>query len=184
MIRRAVRSRLAREERGFTLIELLIAMLVTAVGVIAIVGTFDYSRRLTTTAEKNEVAAHYAESEMERILALDYKTIALPTAPASSTDASNPDYYVNGSSYRWDQGTPGQSDPLVVDPANAALTHVSTWSDGQTRLSGSIYRYVTSVAGSGGNARRVTLAITVNGKGLTKPVIVSSIATDPKAGTG
>jgi prepilin-type N-terminal cleavage/methylation domain-containing protein len=181
---RAIRRRLASQS-GFSLIELLVAILLTTVGVMAIVSTFDYSRKLVTTAEKNEVIAHKAEAEMEKVLAIQYDKIALTAAPSASTNPDNPDYYLSGTSYRWDQGTTGpQSDQLVIDSANGAVTHVSNWDDQVVRLSGSVYRYVTQVPGSSGNAKRVTIVVTVNGRDLKKGVMVSSIVTNPDAGTG
>ena len=68
--------------------------------------------------------------------------------------------------------------------------HASTWNDGQSRLSGSIYRYVTWIddphVPGAQNAKRITVAVTVDnarsGGALNKPVLVSSVAFDPKAG--
>jgi len=188
--RARIPGRLVREESGFTLLELMIAALVLSIGIIAIVGVFDSSRRLTTVAEKKEVAAHHAEAELERIQALPFSAVALTSTPAHSTDSTNPDYYVSSgspSSYQWDQGNTGpKSDQLVADSTNGQITHLSNWTDGQSRLSGSIYRYVTAVndpcCPGSGYARRATIAVTVNGAGLTKPVLISSIVVDPKAG--
>jgi prepilin-type N-terminal cleavage/methylation domain-containing protein len=170
-----------REETGFTLIEVLITCMLLAIAVVVLISTFDYSRRQVTTAEANEVASHKAEAEIERIMSLSFESIALPTAPTQSSDPANPDYYVTGSSYQWDQGATGpKSDPLVVDPAAGQVTPLNqTWTDGQNRLGGSIYRYVTTVAGTNGKARRVTVVVTVNGNALRKPVLISSIKTDP-----
>ena len=58
--------RLANED-GFTLFELLIAMAITAVGLMALVSSFDHSRELVSVAEKTEVASHQAERAMERV---------------------------------------------------------------------------------------------------------------------
>jgi len=182
---RSIRRRLAAQS-GFSLIELLVAILLTTVGVMAIISTFDYSRKLVTTAEKNEVIAHKAEAEMEKVLAIQYDKIALTASPTQSFTQDNPDYYVNPPNYRWDQSstTGPQSDQLVIDSANGAVTHMSNWDDQVVRLSGGVYRYVTAVPGSGGNAKRVTIAVTVNGRDLKKGVLISSIVTNPDAGTG
>ena len=93
--------------------------------------------------------------------------------------------------YEWGEETQ-PADPLVVDGTGGAVVHVSTWSDGQSRLSGSIYRYVTwvddpNIPGTE-DAKRVTIAVTANntdagGTGqLKKPVLVSSVVIDPSAG--
>src|SRR3954470_2675303 len=110
--------RVGREERGFTLLEVMVAALILVIGVLAVVGVFDSSRRLTTVSEKNEVVAHRAELELERVQAMPFAAVALNSTPAHSTDSSDPDFYVSGSpaAYRWDQGSSGpKTDPLVVD---------------------------------------------------------------------
>jgi prepilin-type N-terminal cleavage/methylation domain-containing protein len=187
MARARAASRALRDERGFTLIELLVTMVVTAVGVIAVISTFDYSRNLVTQSEMNSVASHYAEAAVEKLQARDFTVLALTSNLTPSTDPATPDYYVQpgGASYQWDQGSTGpRIDPLVVDAAQGVVQHISTWTDPQSRLSGSIYRYVTSVNGTSGQAKRVSVAVTVNGGGLKKPVLISSVITNPKAGTG
>src|SRR2546421_9250414 len=138
MVERLLRTRLGREE-GMTLVEVLIAAVLMAIGVIAMISVFDSSRGLVTTSEKNDVSAHQGEAALERVLALDYKSIALTTAPSHSATSTDPEYYVqSGGTYQWDQsGSPQPADPLVVDGTDGAVAHVSTWSDGQSRLSGS-----------------------------------------------
>ena len=184
--------RLLREERGITVVEVMVAAVLMVVGVIAMITTFDGSRDLVTTSEKSGIAAHRGQLEVEKALSLDYRNIALTSTPAPSGSSSSPDYYVNSDgTYQWDQSSsPKPADPMVVDSSDGALVHVSTWNDGESRLSGSIYRYVTwiddpHVPGTQ-NAKRITVAVTVNnaraGGALDKPVIVSSIAFDPKAG--
>jgi hypothetical protein len=187
-----VARRLLREERAFTVVEVMVAAALMVVGVIAMITTFDGSRDLVTTSEKDGIAAHRGQLEVEKALSLDYKNIALTSAPSHSGSSASPDYYVNsGGTYQWDQGTsPKPADPLVVDSTDGALVHVSSWNDGQSRLTGSIYRYVTWIddphVPGAQNAKRITVAVTVDnarsGGALNKPVIVSSIAFDPKAG--
>jgi prepilin-type N-terminal cleavage/methylation domain-containing protein len=187
------RARRLAAEDGFTLFELLIAMAVTAVGLMALVSSFDHSRELVGTAEKIEVATHQAERQMERILSLPYAQIAHQTLPTSSTDPSNPAFYVSGSSYRWDQGSTGpQTATLVVDAANGSTEiAVRDWVDSESRLEGEVHTYVTETGDlcsgtgcpSGTQAgRRVTVAVTVEGPdALSKPILTSSIKIDPAA---
>ena len=185
-------ERLLRDERGLTIVEVMVAAVLMVVGVIAMITAFDGSRDLVTTSEKNGIAAHRGQLEVEKALSLDYKNIALTSTPAHAGSTSSPDYYANADgTYQWDQGTsPQPADPMVVDATDGALVHVSTWNDGQSRLSGSIYRYVTWIddphVPGAQNAKRITVAVTVDnprsGGALKAPVIVSSIAFDPKAG--
>jgi prepilin-type N-terminal cleavage/methylation domain-containing protein len=184
------RSALARED-GFTLFELLMAITVLAVGLMALVSSFDHSRDLVSVAEKTEVASHRAERELERILSLAYPGVAHPSTPASSLDASSPAFYVNGSSYRYDQGSTGPlSETLAVVGGGSISASSSTWTDSETRLTGQIQSFVTwtgdycTDADRTRCAKRVTVAVTVGGpRPLRRPVLISTIMTSP-AGTG
>lgn len=191
------RTRGLASEDGFTLFELLIAMAVTAIGLMALVSSFDHSRELVSTAEKTEVASHQAERAMERVLAMPYAQVAHATAPAHNTDATHPANYVSttGTSYQWDQGATGpRSDDLEVDNVNGQIANVSNWADSASRLSGKTYTFVTrtgdlcSATGCPAGdqrGRRVTLAVTVDGpRPLKKPVLISSLIINPAATGG
>jgi prepilin-type N-terminal cleavage/methylation domain-containing protein len=191
------RTRLRRlaNEDGFTLFELLIAMAVTAVGLMALVSSFDHSRELVSVAEKTEVASHQAERAMERVLALPYAQVAHVTAPLHDNDATHPAFYVTGSSYQWDQGTTGPQSDNLETAANGLITNVQTWQDSASRLSGEIHTFVTRTddlcptytPASGTPActgtergKRVTVAVIVDGpRPLRRPVLISSVMVDP-----
>ena len=181
--------RLASED-GFTLFELLIAMAVTAVGLMALVSSFDHSRELVSTAEKTEVASHQAERAMERVLAMPYAQVAHATAPAHNADTKNPAFYVTGSTYQWDQGATGpRSDNLEVDAVNGQIANVSNWQDSASRLTGKTYTFVTRTGdlcsdtgcpAGDQRGKRVTLAVTVDGpRPLNRPVLISSVMINP-----
>jgi prepilin-type N-terminal cleavage/methylation domain-containing protein len=180
-----------REEDGFTLFELLIAMAVTAVGLMALVSSFDHSRDLVSNAEKTEVAAHQAERQIERVLSLPYAEVAHRTAPTHLADTSNPRFYVatSGGSYQWDQGATGpQSGTLVVDNTNGStLIDAQDWVDSESRLEGEVHSFVTwqdAACQAAGCPKRVTVAVTVEGpRPLRRPVLISTIKIDP-ADTG
>jgi prepilin-type N-terminal cleavage/methylation domain-containing protein len=186
---RRLKRRLANEG-GFTLFELLIAMAVTAVGLMALVSSFDHSRDLVGVAEKTEVASHQAERAMERVLAMPYAQVAHTVAPTNNPDPEHPASYVTGTSYQWDQGATGpRSDLLEVDQVNGQISNVSNWQDSASRLTGKTHTFVTrtgdlcSATGCpAGDQRgkRVTVAITVDGpRPLGKPVLISSVMTNP-----
>jgi prepilin-type N-terminal cleavage/methylation domain-containing protein len=190
-----IRIRVAAED-GFTLFELLIAMAVTAVGLMALVSSFDHSRELVSGAEKTEIATHRAERQMERVLSMSYSQVAHPAAPADSADPDNPASFINGSNYQWDQGSTGpQSSALVVD-AGGAITTPQTWTDSESRLQGQVHTFVTQTGdlcpGTVANCptgtqsgRRVTVAVTVEGPSpLEKPVLISSLMINPAATGG
>ena len=185
------RTRRLANEDGFTLFELLIAMAVTAVGLMALVSSFDHSRELVSVAEKTEVASHQAERAIERVLAMPYAQVAHSTAPTNSTDPKNPAYYVTGSSYQWDQGTTGpRSDNLEVDATNGQISNVTNWQDSASRLTGKTYTFVTRTGDLCATAticpagdqrgKRVTVAVTVDGpRAPAKPVLISSVMINP-----
>jgi prepilin-type N-terminal cleavage/methylation domain-containing protein len=173
----------ARED-GFTLIELLVAMTVTAVGLIALVSSFDHSRDLVSVAEKTEVASHQAERQIEKILALEYPTVAHTTAPADSADPESPASFVNGTSYQWDQGSTGpQANVMVVDAAGLVASAPESWTDSESRLEGEVHSFVTWQSAACQTAtcpKRVTVAVTVGGpRPLDRPVLISTVLVDP-----
>jgi prepilin-type N-terminal cleavage/methylation domain-containing protein len=192
MLPRRIRWRLAAE-RGFTLTELLMTCTLVAVGLVALTGTLDHSRDLVNLTEKIETANHQAELEIERMLAIPYATLALRTAPTNNTNPRDPDYYVSNGpppTYRWDQSGAGQSNQLVVDAVNGAVNPSRiTWTDNETRLSGTIARYVTwtndlceqpSCEPAEQRAKRITVAVTVNGpEAPRRPIVISTIKSDP-----
>lgn len=190
------KRRLARSERGFALIELMVALFVAAVGITAMLGALDASRRLVTLSERKEAAVHVGEQEIERIESLEYSKIALAAAPAVSTDPDDPGSAVTAgppATYRWDQRSGGAApEPLVIDAANGAVTADSTrWGDG--RLSGTVHRFVTwvdascpsgasDVCSGAQDYKRVTVAVTVDGLGgPSQPVMLATKASDPDA---
>jgi type II secretory pathway pseudopilin PulG len=187
------RGRLAGED-GHTLIEILIAMLLVSTAVMALMGTFDHSRKTTSTAEAQGAAIQVAERHLERIAALDYVQIGHSTTPPTSLDPNHPSYWVTNSSpasFRWDPANSPATEPLVVGAGGAVANDLGTW--GEARLSGRIYAYVTTVndACAGCNAadqaiaadyKRVTVAVTADAPSpLTKPVMVSTVVSDPDA---
>jgi prepilin-type N-terminal cleavage/methylation domain-containing protein len=184
------RGALASED-GFTLFELLIAITVLAVGLMALVTSFDHSRDLVSTAEKTEVASHRAERELERILSLAYDEVAHSSTPASSPNSVDPAFYVSGGAYQYDQGATGpQSETLAVAGGGGIGTSPDTWNDSETRLTGKIQSFVTwtgdycTAADRTRCAKRVTVAVTVDGpRPLRRPVLISTIMTNA-AGAG
>ena len=181
---------------GFTLIEVLVAVMLIAIGILSVVGVLNMSRRLTLVAERQTTLTHQAQQELERVAALPYGQIALTTTPSHSTDASNPDFYVNGTNFQYDRTDSSKVEPLVVDPGGvltpAGDGSTSTWSAGS--LSGKVYTFVTwhydSVCGTGTTAlcsssqdyKRVTVMVTLNhATHPSKPVMASTIVADPKA---
>ena len=193
----------ARSQSGFTTIELLLAMMITSVGIISLVGTLDVSRRATTYSEMKEVASHMAEQQMEELRALDYAEVALDgnVVPSSSADPGNPAFYLDGggTTYRWDQrdNAPAShvAEPVVIDATDGRVESTAeAWDDG--RVHGQIYRYVTCATTTGDAEdcdsgpdtsayKRVIVAVTVeNAMGPSMPIMASTLVSDPDLANG
>ena len=168
-----------RCERGMTLMELLVSATICAVGVMATIAVFDTSREVSVKAELREQMSHQAQRELERVMEFPYSEFAHTTAPLSSPTAGNPANYVSGSTYRYDRKVPTASEPFAIDAAGLVPSTSTTWQDGQLRLSGRVYRFVTQVST---NARRVTIVVTGDGVKAPTPVLLSSIKTTPSLG--
>jgi prepilin-type N-terminal cleavage/methylation domain-containing protein len=117
------------DDRGFTMPELIAAMLIFALGAIALISSLDTSRRVGSNAERRGEAVTIAEREIASIVSRAYGAVALTGVPAEDTSSSNnPAYYVTrvgsapslNSWYRWDQpGLGTQNPPPRCSPAGA-----------------------------------------------------------------
>jgi prepilin-type N-terminal cleavage/methylation domain-containing protein len=67
-----------RDERGFGLIELLAAMIVLAIGILALFAMFESGIRHLTRASTVTTAGALADKEMESYRAIKYASIGLP----------------------------------------------------------------------------------------------------------
>ena len=207
VIRSARSERLARGEGGFALVELMVAIAILAGGVLALVSTFDSSRRLATNSERHDVASATAERELERITALPWSQIALATAPTQSGVAGDPSSYLVGGTcggtglpasspcYQWDWSNAARVEPLVIDSANGdATANPQTWTtpapNSGTRLNGQLFRFITWVAdpsctagGCGGanSDKRITVGVTE--AGMKAPIVISTVVRNPAGGT-
>jgi Tfp pilus assembly protein PilV len=194
----------AHSQAGFTTIEILLAIMITSIGVISLVGTLDMSRRVTTLSEMKEAASHVAEQKMEELRSFDYAALALKgnVTPSSSADPNSPAYYLQsgGTKYKWDQkaNAPAShiAEPLVINATTGKVSNVAeSWNDG--RIHGKIYRYVTCATTATGTAaacdsgpdtsayKRLVVAVTVeNPLGPEKPIMASTIVGDPDLANG
>lgn len=177
---------------GFTLLETVVAMLVLTVGLLATLGAYDGARGLTAVSERTTIVAHRAQAEIERVRGLGWSGIALDAVPVRSTDPADPASWLTTEApagLRPDRRAPSTVEPLVVAPGTGRVSaEPRPWTDG--RLSGRLHTWVTRVpdgscgAGcpDGGEARRITVAVTVEGGAARRgPFVMSTLVTDPTA---
>jgi len=84
-------------EDGFTIIEVLVAAALLVIGIGSTLTAFDSSRRLTLVSERQMTLSERAQNELERVLALPWRQVALTgassswsTTPGDYTYVSNP----------------------------------------------------------------------------------------------
>jgi type II secretory pathway pseudopilin PulG len=189
---RALLRRLAGQEDGFTIIELTVALVILIIGVMGMFMGFITSQRASVIADRETSMAHIAQQQIEYVQGIPYSQIGMSATAATSTDATNPDYYVTGGSspsFQWNR-TAGSAEPLDVDTTTpGVVTPVQNWSAG--RFSGKIYDFVTwttdpkcsPACPSSQDYKRITVAVT-SGTGSPHPVYVSSVVADPPASSG
>jgi prepilin-type N-terminal cleavage/methylation domain-containing protein len=188
MHKRRRQSRL-KDDRGFTLVELLITATLIAVGIMANVATFDYTRRTTHNGEKLAVMSHQAQAESERIQSLAYTSVGHTGAPPTGSGAStDPATYVNSAAtpptYAYDWTSTGQTEQLVTTSngcTGCAVPYSTAWSDG--RYSGTLYRFITWVDDTCAactptrDYKRITVVVTLSGR---KPFLTSTVMRNPE----
>ena len=123
------------------------AVLVLAIGVVAVLGVLDASTRNTFRAEQTQVAINRAQRELEQIRQLAYKDVALTTTPAASTDPKDPRYRISGSDFAldWNGATPtGYAEMAVknIGGLTDGLVNPGPTSFTSGDVSGKVYRYV------------------------------------------
>jgi prepilin-type N-terminal cleavage/methylation domain-containing protein len=179
-----------QEEDGFTLIELVVAVAILTIGILGMFMGFISAQKLNLVNERHATLVHIAQQSIEQIEGVAYSQVGLTSAPSTSTDPTNPDYYVTTGSpaaFKWDR-TSGASESLDVDATNGTVQPVQSWGP-EGALSGQVYSFVTWTADpkcapgcpSTQDYKRVTVAVTVSGGLQPNPVWVSSIIADPQA---
>ena len=81
-------ERRARGEAGFGMVELLAAMVVMAIGIMALFAMFQSSSVQMRRAAITSTAAALADSQMERLRAVRYDTIGLAQADVEAADST------------------------------------------------------------------------------------------------
>jgi prepilin-type N-terminal cleavage/methylation domain-containing protein len=187
-----LKNRRSLGERGFTLIEVLIAVFLLTVGIAATIGVFGASGRTTMGAQRNDVATQQAQAEIEKLSTLSYGQLALTSAPPASSDPSDPDSWVTGSSFAVRSGVSEQL-VLVAGAGQTAMVNPGPQSfsvgTGGGVVTGKIYRFVSwhdercpnSLCDGTQNTKRVTVAVTLDSmptQAARAPLRISSLIAD------
>lgn len=226
-----LRARLGCDD-GFTMIEALVAIVLMAVGIVAVVTTFDAARTLSTQAEMRDTTDAIARGEIARIEALPWASIALASAPTANSGsnqavpASNdPTTYLSTAScwsgstspvtlpahcYQWNWSSSSSAEPLVINASTTdatanpyTLTDTINTSNGATRASFSVYRFITyandsectATACASNYYKRITVAVTCPPGSWTShtdqlctadlhsPVVINTLYVNPMGGS-
>jgi type II secretory pathway pseudopilin PulG len=94
MMRRAIRS-----EDGFTIVEGLVAAVLLVAAAAALMTTLAGARKATYRGEQEQVVNDIAQREMEALRSVPYTQLAMTSAPAHSTDPSDPRYRVTAGNF-------------------------------------------------------------------------------------
>jgi prepilin-type N-terminal cleavage/methylation domain-containing protein len=116
---RGLRAR-SRGEAGFGMVELLCAMVVLAVGVLAVFGMFQSSLVQIKRAANISTAAALADSEMEKFRAGLFTTIGLDDAQVATADAT----YKGDGAYRADTA-PATTLAAAIASSDSTITVAS-----------------------------------------------------------
>ncbi|MBW2186490.1 MAG: prepilin-type N-terminal cleavage/methylation domain-containing protein [Deltaproteobacteria bacterium] len=74
----------AINNKGFTLVELMVALVIFAVGILAVGQLQVTSIRYNSHAQRMSEATMLAQSQMEELMSIDYDTVAAETATTGS----------------------------------------------------------------------------------------------------
>ena len=149
----AIRNRLsahgAGSEQGFTVVEAVIGAMIMVMGMLATFQILDSATRNAARAEGTQVALEVAQREVESLRALTYSQVGLTATPPTSSNPSNPQNRVSGSTFALNRD--GTSPATMVVNGGAAFGG-GTISGGSVNpgpetftsggVSGRIYRFV------------------------------------------
>ena len=82
-------------EDGFTLVEVLVAVMVLAVGVLAVLGALIPANALTSRSQVHEAATGFAEQQIEALRQQPFASLGMTAAPSPSSTSQDPNFYVH-----------------------------------------------------------------------------------------
>jgi len=171
-----VLDRLRREEDGFTIIEILVAAFILVLGSLAVFQTLSASVHNVQRGREAQVGLSVAQREMEKIRALPFEKIALKTTPVNSTETSNPNNRVSGSTFNLKRSGSSEFATMVVSSSGEVEPTSSAFSVGGTKVT--VYRYVvwrkdTAYCATGTNSEKESCKTGQNYKRVVIDVLPS-----------
>jgi type II secretion system protein I len=118
-----------KPEGGFTLIEVMIAVLLTALTVIGVLGLFRVETRASSVSRRETEAAVLAQDKLEEL-----RTEAAPTTNVTGTD--NPKDQLSGSTTFWSRSW---TVAVTSDAAVYSIDVTVTWDDNGTTRSVTVH---------------------------------------------
>src|SRR4051794_17954868 len=106
-----------RGDAGFTLVEVVVAMMILAIGTLAVLGVVNAASRNNYRAQQSQVVNDLLQQEMEKIKQLPYAQAALTDLPPHSSDPSSPNLRVSGAQFNVNArgAAPGSYFGMVYD---------------------------------------------------------------------
>src|SRR5213593_2135381 len=164
-------------ETGMTIVEVAIAAVILVVSGLAILGLVDAASRNDYRATQSQVVNDRLQLEMEKIKELPYDQVALTSAPANSSNASDPRSRVATTTFNVNRsGSPNYAQMVYNGgPSQETTANVTggTVDPGPTpfqsgNVKGTVYRFVTWAQDSScGNCsdrwyKHVTIAVALD----------------------
>jgi Tfp pilus assembly protein PilV len=129
-----------KDEDGFTIIEVLVAAFILVLAALAVFMTLAAAVRNAQRGKETQVGISFAQREMEKVRALPYSQLAMKTAPGTSTEATNPNSRVSGTSFDLDRGGTTANATMAISTSGEITPFSENATVGGTKVN--VYRYV------------------------------------------
>ncbi len=117
-----------KRQDGFTVIEVLVASFILVLGALAVFMTFSAAVRNVQRGKETQVGLSVAQREMEKIRSLPYEKIALKTTPVNSTETTNPNNRVSGSTFNLNRTGAANYASMVISSSGEVEPSTSAFS--------------------------------------------------------
>ena len=174
--------RLKADEGGFSVLEVLVASIILVLGALAVFQTFSAAVHNVQRGRETQIGLSVAQREMDKVRSLTYEKIAMKTTPVNSTETTNPNNRVSGTTFNVNRTGLGDFASMVVSASGEIEPFSTAFSVGGSKVS--VYRYVvwrkdTAFCATGTNSE---LESCKSGQSY-KRVIIAVLPSKPGNGT-